>query len=152
MITMEAELAGVKRELPQNQWIFKQGHAKGSSFPSSDVAGATLFATLLQYLVQFDDQAQSTLNVGYCIVGISMFMRGYLQAHHVGDILAGVVIGYSSVMLMATYAGPIQAFTYIDCLKAQLIVYPLWSAVQKLKPKEAQSILNAGNLFEGKEE
>lgn len=150
VITMEAELAHVKRELPQNQWIFKQGHAKGSSFPSSDVAGATLFATLLQYLVQFDEQAQATLVAGCVLVCISMFMRGYFQAHHVGDILAGAIIGASSVMLMADYAGSIEQFTYFDCLKAQGIVYPLWSSVQKLKPKSAQSILNAGNLFEGK--
>lgn len=150
VVSMEAELRHVKRELPQNQWIFKQGHAKGSSFPSSDVAGATLFATLLQYLVQFDEQAQSTLAAGCVLVAISMFMRGYFQAHHIGDIIAGAIIGASSVMLMAYYAGPIEQFTYMDCLKAQGIVYPLWSSVQKLKPKSAQSILNAGNLFEGK--
>ena len=64
-----------------------------------------------------------------------------------GDILAGATIGITAMYLMVHMVGPIETYTYSMCAKTQPFLYITWALVQKLKPKDAQSILNADNLF-----
>jgi membrane-associated phospholipid phosphatase len=150
VVTLQAQLKGVKRELPQYQWIFVQGHAAGSSLPSADVAGASMFSTMVYIMALEAGQLTPTVT-SYCmwITGIAFFMRGYFQAHHVGDLLSGLAIGAVSMVAMRQLFGPFHQFSYGSASLVQAVVITCWAMVQKLKPKEHKSILTWRNLVQG---
>ena len=77
------------------------------------MAGAALFATMLQYLASDATTTVFAQTYGTIMVAISMFCRVYFQAHHVGDIVAGALIGVTAMYLMVNLVGPIQTYTFV---------------------------------------
>jgi membrane-associated phospholipid phosphatase len=86
----------VKREFKELRFMFSEGQTVLESFPSADAAGAGSLAGTL-YL----------MNIwwGWILLlsATSMFSRLYFHAHHLLDVIVGVLIGWSCSMVLYYY-------------------------------------------------
>jgi len=93
--SVATQLSKVHRAFPEVQKMLMVGESTFESFPSGDTIGAAVFSAQLLYL----DAPQWTVIFGT----LTAFCRMYFHAHHLLDVLVGLVIGFGTVHTMALF-------------------------------------------------
>mmetsp|Transcript_4582 Transcript_4582/g.8565 ORF Transcript_4582/g.8565 Transcript_4582/m.8565 type:complete len:296 (-) Transcript_4582:404-1291(-) len=127
---LQKELSVIPRELPQLQ-VMLRVRSRNSSFPSGDSAGAAAFYTTC-FLITGQKQLAA-----YAV--LSAFGRMYFHAHHLVDVVTGLILGYVVTLTLNTCLGGIEGITWWHFNAAQLIFLVVWRQMHKFPERSCDS-------------
>ena len=129
---LASELREVPRALPGLTHLDAKGSSAHESFPSGDAAGGAVFAASL---VVSAGVAPAPACAYALVVSLG---RMYLWAHHLGDVVAGCLIGAMSTVGLSAAFG-VDSFGVGHLAAGVLLILPVYFSRYRLRRKNLKS-------------